>query len=61
MYIYGILVVVDNTKMVGTVSQIFDIDPSFYFMIINGNFCNCFIDIYSIFHKMTTRDTVLWL
>ena len=31
-----ILPVVDNTHMEGTVSQIFDIGPSFYFMIKNG-------------------------
>ena len=30
------LPVVDNTQMKGTVSQIFDISPSFYFMIKNG-------------------------
>ena len=30
------LSVVDNTHMEGTVSQIFDIGPSFYFMIKNG-------------------------
>ena len=31
-----ILPVVDNTHMEGKVSQIFDIGPSFYFMIKNG-------------------------
>ena len=30
------LPVVDNTQMEETVSQIFDIGPSFYFMIKNG-------------------------
>ena len=30
------LPVVDNTYMEGTVSQIFDIGPSFYFVIKNG-------------------------
>ena len=31
-----LLPVVDSTQMEGTVSQIFDIGPSFYFMIKNG-------------------------
>ena len=31
-----ILLIVDNTQMEGTVSQIFDIGPSFDFMIKNG-------------------------
>ena len=30
------LLVVDNTQMKGTVSQIFDIGPSFHFTIKNG-------------------------
>ena len=30
------LPVVDNTQMEGTVSQIFDIAPRFYFMVKNG-------------------------
>ena len=32
------LPVVDNIQMEGIVSQIFDISPSFYFMIKTGNF-----------------------
>ena len=31
-----LLQLVDNTQMEGTVSQIFDKGPSFYFMIENG-------------------------
>ena len=40
------LPVVDNIQMEGTVSQIFDIGPSFYFMIKNGKH---FVTVFFIF------------
>ena len=44
--------VVDNIQREETVSQNFDIGPSFYFNKKWETFCNCFFDIYSLFHKM---------
>ena len=49
--------VVDNIQMEGTVSQIFDIGPRFYFMI-RETFCNCFFYIYSLFHKMKINTSI---
>ena len=50
---------VASTQMEGTVSQIFDIGPSFYFMIKKREaFCNVFHHINSLTHKMRFGDTV---
>ena len=53
------LPVVDNTQMEEMVSQIFDIGPSFYFMIKNGKLLVIFfLNIYSSFHKMRTKTYI---
>ena len=53
------LLVVDNTQMEGTVFQILDIAPSFYFMIKKQEtFCNSFFDIYSSFNKMRAKPYI---
>ena len=59
MDIYEILPVVDNRHMEGTVSQIFDKAPSFYFMIKNGKL---FVIVFFIFtlhlKKMRTKSYI---
>ena len=52
------LPVVDNTHMEGTVSQIFDIGPSFYFMIKNGKLFVIVFDLYTSFHKMKNNTSI---
>ena len=50
---------VDNIRTEEIVIQIFDIGPSFYFMIKNGKlFSNCFYDIYSLLHKMKIKTSI---
>ena len=49
-----------NTHREGTVSQIFDIGPSFDFMKKKkgDTFCNCFFDIYILFHKIKNNTSI---
>ena len=39
----------------GSLSQIFDLGPSFHFMTKTGNFLSFFAIQFSTFHKMKTR------
>ena len=39
----------------GSMSQIFDLGPSFHFMTKKGNFLSFFAKQFSTFHKMRTR------
>ena len=53
------LPVVYNTQMEETVSQIFDIGPSFYFMIKNGKLLVIFFLTFILhFHKMRTKTYI---
>ena len=53
------LLAVDNTQMEGTVSQIFNIGPSFDFMIKKRETVgNCFFGIYSLYHKTRNNSSI---
>ena len=48
-------ILIDNIHLEGTVSQIFNLGPSFYFMSKKGNFLSFFATKSSRFHKIKTR------